>query len=574
MNIKTLRVEILMAGAMAAGCVVCAAQDAASPASSPANYSGTLSPTEEMAQLRALLAAQQRQLDTLQQTIERILVDKNVAPASPRPPMHPSLGSVAGLTPVIPGLAALPAAIPALPRHLTPLASTAAESNPCEAAPDTQTVPPYLRVGNVCIIPNGFVDLTAVWRDKNTASGLGDNFASVPYNNVTAGKLSEFRLSSQFSRLGFRADSDWKDTHFIFFNEFDFLGNSGTNNLGVTAGAFVPRLRLFWVDARKGRWEVLGGQSWSLLTPNRSGLSPLPSDLFYTQSTDTSYVVGLAWTRQAGIRVVYHAGRTITAGVALENPDQYIGGSGGLSATAVTLPAATALSGIGGTQADNSTNVLNTPNLLPDIIAKIAFDPGRRFHFEAGGIARTFKIQNSATNTASTKPGSGLLVGGNLEIVKNVHLISTNFWSDGGGRYLFGQAPDFIVRANGSISPIHAGGTVDGLEARMRSWLLYGYYGGAYIGRDTALDANGTTKIGYGYANSSNTNNRAIQEITVGLNHTLWIDPRYGAINVMGQYEWLTRDPWSVLTGAPKATHDNTVYMDFRYTLPGVMPRF
>ena len=67
---------------------------------------------------------------------------------------------------------------------------------------------------------------------------------------------------------------------------------------------------------------------------------------------------------------------------------------------------------------------------------------------------------------------------------------------------------------------------------------------------------------------------RTIQELTFGFNRTIWKDPRYGAVNVMGQYEWLTRDPWAVITGAPKAAHDSDVYGDFRYTLPGSMPHF
>ncbi len=47
-----------------------------------------------------------------------------------------------------------------------------------------------------------------VWRDKNAASGIGTNFASVPYGNTAAGHLSEFRFSPQNSRLGFRTDAN------------------------------------------------------------------------------------------------------------------------------------------------------------------------------------------------------------------------------------------------------------------------------------------------------------------------------------------------------------------------------
>jgi len=571
-----LRKCILLATFAAGACLLSAAVDtdaAVAPSASSADDAAGATPNGELARLRALLDNQQKQLETLQQAMaqQRALLDRVRDPANPES-LRANLGSVASIVPVIPERPASTTVLPAVGRPLS--TATAGSGNPCEARPDAESVPPYLRLGNTCIVPIGFMDLTGIWRSENTGSGIGSSFASVPYNSAATSRLSEFRFSPQNSRIGFRADGEWKGTHFTAYNEIDFLGTSGTNNLGVSNGAFVPRIRLFWLDARKGKWEILGGQSWSLLTPNRNGLSPLPGDLFYSMAMDTNYMAGLTWTRQPGIRLVYHPSSTVTAGIALENPDQYIGGSGGLNATAVTLPAASALNGLGGTQIDNSTNVLTTPNVLPDIIAKVAFDPGARFHLETAGLARTFRIWDSATNTYSTKEGAGVLVAASVALVRNLRLISTNFWSDGGGRYLFGQAPDFMVRANGTISPIHAGGTVDGFEAAMGKWLLYAYYGAIYVDRDRALDANGATSIGYGYANSSTNDNRAIQELTFGYNHTMWKDPRYGAINVLGQYEWLTRDPWAVLPGAPKAAHDNNVFMGLRYTLPGTMPTF
>ena len=102
-------------------------------------------------------------------------------------------------------------------------------------------------------MPLGFMDATAVWRNEAPGSGIGSSFGSIPYSNaVPGGKLNEFRFSPQNSRLGFRIDGDWKGLRFIGYNEFDFLGTSGSNAIGVTNGAFVPRLRLFWVNVRKG----------------------------------------------------------------------------------------------------------------------------------------------------------------------------------------------------------------------------------------------------------------------------------------------------------------------------------
>ena len=98
-------------------------------------------------------------------------------------------------------------------------------------------------------------------------------------------------------------------------------------------------------------------------------------------------------------------------------------------------------------------------------------------HFEFAGIERTFKIWNPNTNTYFTKVGGGGSFNANLEIVKNFRLISNNFWSDGGGRYIFGQAPDLVLRSDGSISPVHSGGFNEGFETNVsKNLLLYAYY--------------------------------------------------------------------------------------------------
>jgi hypothetical protein len=227
---------------------------------------------------------------------------------------------------------------------------------------------------------------------------------------------------------------------------------------------------------------------------------------------------------------------------------------------------------LGGTQLDNTSNVQTTPNLTPDIIAKIALDPIAQAHIEVAGMERNFKVYDSATNTYSTKVGAGGSLNANLEVVKGFRLITNQMWGQGIGRYFFGTVPDLIVRANGDVSPMHAGGWVEGFEATLKNTLLYGYYSGVYIGRDVALDANGTTLIGYGFRGASNNDNKTIQEVSFGFNQTIWKDARYGAINVMGQYEYLLRNPWYIAANAPKGTHDNTIYVNVRYTLPGGPP--
>jgi hypothetical protein len=543
-----------------------AADDAGTPASSQ---------NDEIARLKTALAEQQKQLQMLQQAIasQQALIEKAASGSN-----FAAVGQVASTRPILP-VAPLPIAAPA-PIAIPQAAPAAASKNPCEATPDANAVPAYLRIGSVCVVPVGFMDLTAFWRDKSAATGtLGSNFGSVPFNNGPLGNLSEYHFSVQNSRLGFRVDGDWKGTHFIGYNEFDFNGTGGSTNYAVTNGAIVPRLRLFWIDARKGNIEFLGGQSWSLMTPNRKGLSALPGDLFYSQVIDINYIAGLTWTRQPGMRVLFHGPKDkITFGFSVEQGDQYIGGSGG--GGAITPP--TALAGLVSSQLDQAQNItlagyLNTPVFTPDFIAKLAFDPSSRFHFEIGGILSNFKtVSLAAPWTHHTTHGQGLTFGVNAGLTKNLRWVASGMYSDGEGRYLFGAGPDLIVRADGSLSGVHADSYITGFEDTVKNTLLYAYFSGDYFGRNVALDANGTTLIGYGFKGSSNSNNRSINEGTIGFNQTLWRNPRYGAINMMGQYEYLERSPWYYAAGVAggRKTHDNTIYFNLRYTLPGNMPNF
>ena len=155
------------------------------------------------------------------------------------------------------------------------------------------------------------------------------------------------------------------------------------------------RLRLYWANLRKGIWEVQAGQSWSLLTPNRKGLSALPSDLFYSQVVDVNYMNGLVWGRIPDVRFIVHPSNQVTAGIAFGNAEQYIGGSGGGGMP--TLPAALSASNFNNEVNNGNTNT-SVPNLHPDIIAKIAFEPNAHMHFEIAGLERTFRTFMPSTS--------------------------------------------------------------------------------------------------------------------------------------------------------------------------------
>ncbi|MGH9764704.1 MAG: hypothetical protein ACREAC_28040, partial [Blastocatellia bacterium] len=445
-------------------------------------------------------------------------------------------------------------------------------SSPAATAPAVQEEGPLsLRIGRASISPVGFADLTAFYRSTNVGSSIGTNFGSIPFSNTPAGRLSETRFSAQKSQIGLRVDADVNGAHVVGYFDTDFFGAS-PGNVAVPGNTYPNRILVAFVDVRKDKFEVLGGQAWSLLTPGRRGISPFWPDIFISKDADINFQVGLAAARNGQIRFVYHPSDTVALAVSVENPEQYTGGS--LGAGTITLPSTLVTPYAG--QLNNGTTTLSVPNLHPDIVAKVAFDPkwnGRDFHIEAAGVVRSFALFNPMSNRRFVATGGGALLGLNLEVIKHLHLISHLFYSDGGGRYTYGLAPDLVVRGDGSPSLIHSASTVTGFEAQLTDKsMIFAYYGGVYIQRNVVLDPATLKFVGYGFAGSPSSNNRSIQEWTAGFNRTLWKNPSYGGLQFITQYSYVVRNPWAVAPGQPTSAHSNLVFIDFRYELPGAPP--
>ena len=559
------------------GCLLLVASIAAAQSSAGSNEANVPNPVasqstpdsaagnqSQINELRRQLSEQQRQIEELRATLQKDAQESGATAVAKNPPADSAgshiTGQVASMTPVLPS-AAVATALPLVPQ--------------ADKKKDEETSPLQFHLGSAYFTPVGFMDFTAVFRDTDAGSNIGTNFGSFPYRNYTAsnvtGNLSEFRMSPQNSRLGMRVDALVKGAKVIGYWESDFLGGTGNppvGNISVSSNSYPFRLRLYWVDLRKGKFELLGGQTWSLLTPGRKGISPLPGDLFYSNVIDVNYMLGLVWGRIPEFRMVYHPSDKVAMAVALGNGEQYIGGSGG--AGAIVLP--TNLATPYGSQLDNGTTTLAVPNMHPDIMAKIAFDPVKIFHFEIGGVERTFKTYNPLTAQYFVTEGAGVQVNLNLELVKNFRFVTNNYWSDGGGRYIFGQAPDLIIRNDGSPSPVKSGSTVTGFEFTQRNLQLYTYYGGVYIAQNVAVAPSNGNLVGYGFTGSASSQNRSVQEASIGFIQTFWKDAKYGALSVMGQYAYFTRNPWYVASNTPKNTHMNEVWLNLRYALPGSAP--
>ncbi|MGO9639827.1 MAG: hypothetical protein ACLP1Y_00785 [Candidatus Acidiferrales bacterium] len=540
----------------------------------------------EIDEMRALVQSQSDQIKKQQKEIAemkaKLAGSNSSSPAQPAPSSDISAASPAGAAPAI----APSTGVPAVMVASTPsVVATSSLSSPASPAGDDHS-PLFFKIGDAKFTPGGFMDATAVFRTTGTGFGIGASFGSLPYNNsLPAAGLTETRFSVQNSRISMRVDAPVGSGSITGYYEADFLGLTAAN-ANVTSNANTLRSRLYFADYNRGHWEFLAGQTWSMLTPGRSGISPWPSDIFFSQDMDTNYQVGLTWARQLGFRVVYHPSKQWALGLSVENPDQLVG-------SAETFP--TAFGTPTGEVDTASGSTLSTPptaNYMPDFIFKIATDQkvgGMAWHFDFAGLLSNFKLVTPGSVLSSTAgtprqtttaTGGGFEVGANMELFKNFRLIGQGYWSDGGGRYIYGLGPDLVVRQATTTSPfvpspVKAESSILGFEwqAQPKS-LFYVYYGGTEFGRDYSYQpvASGTptTFVGYGYPTAPATQNRAIQEGTIGWIQDFFKSPNFGKFSLITQASYLTRDPWtsSPTPANPRDAHLVEVYLDIRYTLP------
>jgi len=536
---------------------------------------------DDVSLLKQQIAEQQKQIEQLRTIVDQMKQKLDQSPnpaqtaATPAATPMPSLGQVASTTSIIPkgdSKTGVDLSGSSLHDMMTSAAASpgvgSASAKALNPQEEPKTSPLFFRIGDAQFTPGGFMDLTDYFRTANTTSTIGTSFGSIPYA-VTGGtlnpnsQLTENHLTLQNSRISLKATSNVGETSVTGYVEADFLGNNATS-LFQTSNASTLRMRLYWADLVRGKWEVLGGQSWSMMTPGRTGISPVPSDLFYSQDMDTNYQVGLTWSRQAQFRVLYHPSKEWVMGVSFENSDQFM-------TSAVNLPGGS--SGTYASQFDIGGNTTGSPNLMPDIVAKIAYDPmigGKHMHAEIGGLLSSFK-DNTATNTKNTAVGGGVTGGVNLEVVKDLHFILNGFYSSGGGRYIFGLGPDVVVKPDGSLATVRSGSGIVGFEYQLKKTMFYAYYGGAYFDQAyyvASVKSGVPSYVGFGYPGSSNASNKVINEATVGFIQTFWKNPKYGALQWINQYSYLDRVPWFVASGSSKDAHVSMVYTNLRYVLP------
>jgi hypothetical protein len=567
--------------------------DATAKPDASAEPAKTTSVESELEELRDLLLNQAQQLQAQSEQLKKQqekmqLLEERLHTDSPAPA---KLAAAPGLQPT--SVSALPTAS-SLPTSSPSSASIPVASAAAQTPQTTQTAPASplsFNIVNAKFTPGGFMDLTNFFRSKDMGSGIGSSFNSIPYNNVLPlAALTEDHFSIQNSRIALRVDSTVAGGAVIGYVEADFLGFTN-DNLNVTSNSNTLRSRLYFVDYRRGKWEILGGQNWSMVTPSRTGIAVMPADVFNTQDMDTNYNVGLTWERTAQLRFILHPSNKLALGFAIENPQQYTGNAVTFPTTPIAFNTTQVNTGTSLNSAAIAaspaitTNSLATPDVAPDLIAKIAFDPnptGHAIHLEAYGLFRTFRINsfNGTTNLGNTTiHGAAGSLNSNFEIFKNFKIFETAFYSVGGGREIGNtNVPDFIVTpapnatSRLGLSPVHSDAGIVGLEYQTTpKFMVYGYYGYVYIARNfslTGCGAGGASPCGYGFPGSSNSNNRSVQEPTIGFIPTFWRNPNYGALSLITQFSYLSRAPWFIAPNAPRNAHLGMAYIDLRYTLP------
>jgi hypothetical protein len=489
-------------------------------------------------------------------------------------------------------------------------------SAPIGMTPIGMTSPPAVAKAKPPLVPEGvkvtlggFLAAETVTRQRNEVADVGSPFQAIPYPFSPLYNENEFRASARQSRISLLIEGKLDPLQKLSgYYEMDFLGVGQTSNYNQS-NSWAPRLRQAYLDYDNTGYgfHLLAGQAWSLLTQNQVGITPRKENIPLT--IDANYVVGFNYTRNWQIRMVEEFGPAFSAGISVEAPAAIV------SASTATLPL-----GLGGTFASGSlvngvivnfnnvgpgsgflTGTSFTNDVAPDVIAKLAWDPGWG-HYEVFGVQRFFSdnvlscfpvscVTGSITVTgaASQKITYGEGVGGSVlapVISKYLDFTGNVMYGRGVGRYGAGQLPDVTIGSDGSLSPVTELTAMVGLVAHPWEGLdVYGYAGIEQVNQNSFNLPAGTpggALFGFGNPGFSNVgctttssssfagavpanciaNNRRLSDVTAGFWQNLYKGP-YGRLTVGAQWELIRRDSFGI-GGAP-STAENIVLTSLRW---------
>ena len=372
-SIKTLFLTALTLAALATGAWAeypasgKAAANSAAPATAPAPITAA-----DVQSLKDALAAQQQQIERLTQQLQRMEAGN-----------QPNNNEAAGVKNVS-------EASPDTPT-LQPAVLQLQESQPAEAATQEPRInkemegPLTIHFKGINITPGGFVAAEFLRRSRALGADITTPFNSVTMPGASQSSLPEFFATARQTRPTVYISSRTGNVDFSGYISGDFL-SSGVTSTATQTNGYTFRIRQAWGQAKfAGGWSIVGGQMWSLLTESKAGIAP-SDDTGRTNDAgpatiDAGYNVGFTFNRQAGVRLTKDFGGKVAVAFAVENAQATLTSSGNTNDYLLVQPGAS-----------NTYNTTSTYgfNPSPDLIAKIAFDPGFG-HYEVFGLYDRFQ---------------------------------------------------------------------------------------------------------------------------------------------------------------------------------------
>jgi hypothetical protein len=492
--------------------------------------------------------------------------------------------------------------------------------------------PTAIHVKGITITPGGFLAAETVYRNRALAADINTPFNSVSMPGASANHLSEFFGSGRQSRVSFLAEGRLKSATLRGYWEADFLSAAVTSN-NNQSNSYSLRQRQAWGQAAfDNGWSLTGGQMWSLVTETKKGTDNRTEALPMT--IDPQYTVGFSWARQYGVRLAKNFGNKVWFAVSVENSQETVtthnnasnflfgsaGAGGGLYNSAITACSTTTTTSATGVVSASTTcspAANYSFNPAPDIIAKLAFEPGFG-HYEIFGVYtdfrdRIFPCEDVSSTTFcggsttagpnakgafnSSKSGGGFGANARWSFAqKHVDFGLHGFGGSGVGRYGTAGLADTSVHPNGTLDLVRSLQGLSTLEFHYPKFDVYLNAGAEYAGRAADYDPVTKKYVGYGSPQFNNTgcytetgpgsggflpgglanctaDTRVVIEGTAGVWFKLLDGSReklnWGRIQFGPQYSYVTRNAWHG-AGSPNEPHgiDNMVFTSFRYYLP------
>jgi hypothetical protein len=486
--------------------------------------------------------------------------------------------------------------------------------------------PTAIHVKGITITPGGFLAAESVRRSRALASDVNTPFNAVTMPGASQSAMSEFFASGRQSRISMLAEGRLASVKLSGFVEADFLSAGVTSN-NNQSNSYTLRQRQAWGQAAfDNGWTFTGGQMWSLLTETTHGLDNRTEALPMT--IDAAYTVGFSWARQYGLRLVKGFDNKVWVGVSVENSEATVtshsnganfligsaGANGGVYNGSVTTCTTTLTNNLGVvgttpiTTCSPSANYSFNPS--PDVIAKLAFEPGFG-HYEVFGVYsrfrdRVFPCEENFASPAcgsltapsavqaynSSKNGGGMGANArwsfdNKHVVFGLH----GFGGSGTGRYGAGGLADLSVHGNGTLDLIRNYQGLTTLEWHGSKLDVYLNAGAEYNSRAADFDPFLKKVVGYGSPAFSNAkcsvetgpvngsgflpgslgsctaDTRTLIEGTAGFWYRFYNGPK-GRFQFGPQYSYVDRLTWSGQNGIQPHGIDNMIFTSFRYYLP------